>query len=110
MAVRDANLESALEHYLESEPGLSFLPSVNAARVMIGTAADCPPSVCAQWTRSGWRVVILAAVPRDDEEAHYRAAGAFADPLGMSLSGGALKRAVQLASTTTGGGEGTLTD
>lgn len=94
VVTRSAALEAAIkrnlanvEHiHFDGEPG-------DSAHVIVATAPDCPPAECAQWTRSGWKVVILTPVPRDAEGASYRAAGVHAY-IGMELVGLGLRETI----------------
>ncbi|MCC7366743.1 MAG: hypothetical protein IT303_20465 [Dehalococcoidia bacterium] len=49
-----------------------------ATDVVVSTTSDCPEGRVAEFTKDGVSVVVLAAIPRNDECRRYRSAGASA--------------------------------
>lgn len=64
--------------------------------VVVAPAGDCPSDRCAALTAAGCRVIILAPIPRADDQARYAAAGAFAY-LPMSIDARSLRSTVRAA-------------
>jgi hypothetical protein len=73
----------------DSEPSRSY----GEFDIILGTNGDISPANCRRMVALGWRVLILASVPRIEEEARYMAAGA-ADYIPMVLDGRSLEARV----------------
>jgi DNA-binding NarL/FixJ family response regulator len=78
----DGALRRALVARLERAPGLREFASgdldfaaVQPGDVVISTPADCPPERAHEVARAGAAVIILAAIPRPEEQRRYERAG-----------------------------------
>ncbi|WP_322819631.1 hypothetical protein [Tepidiforma sp.] len=78
----DGALRRALVARLERAPGLREFTSgevdyasVQPGDVVISTPADCPPERAHELARTGAAVIILAAIPRPEEQRRYERAG-----------------------------------
>lgn len=77
---RDERIRSGLESRLV-KAGFSLEdgdPQGPVARLVIAPVNDCPVDLCASLSARNWKVIILAAIPRDDERLEYIRAGAYA--------------------------------
>lgn len=78
---RDRTLRQALEEaitwFAPVRPVEEFPPrSRTGASIVVVPAGDCPLDVCRELSGSHWRVVVLAAIPREPERTAYLQAGA----------------------------------
>jgi hypothetical protein len=78
IVVSDPGLRRALLALVSGWQGFHAIDGLLAdvRGVVISTPRDCAPERCAQLTRAGNRVAILAPVWREHELANYEAAGA----------------------------------
>lgn len=80
----DPSLRRALTARLERSPGLvlsgddGVASPFQTADIVVTPASDCEPEHCARLARSGVKVIVLAAIPREREKEQYLAAGAAA--------------------------------
>lgn len=78
----DGLLRRALVAHLRQDPCFALAAldghdsEVHASEVVISTTSECPADRCQQLTDEGVSVVVLAAIPKPDERARYRSAGA----------------------------------
>ncbi len=96
----DADLKHALVSRIGSSaegdgvvPGLGGDDHLLAGELVIAPSSDCPPARCEELAHAAAKVIILAAVPRDDEEHRYAVAGASAY-IPMTLDGDILMKTV----------------
>lgn len=99
VVIRDPGLRRALtlrlcaQFRLNAEGGM---PAPERPQVILTTNSDLRPEGCRDAVGEGHAVVVLAALPRREEEANYLDAGATAY-LAMGLDSAALQRALESA-------------
>lgn len=77
----DSALREALRVALTGFTSVRVLPDLGSCRldepaVLVAPSSDCPPEACRRLTSERWRVVILAALPRETDRLAYLGAGA----------------------------------
>ena len=87
-AIHIFTTDSALRHALAARIGTSSTALISpccededtvvAGDLVISPSGDCPPARCEELSHAAAKVIILAALPRQDEEVRYAAAGASA--------------------------------
>ncbi len=103
-AIHILTTDSALKHALASRIGSSssaggIAPCVGdedrvlAGDLVIAPSSDCPPARCEELAHAAAKVIILAALPRADDELRYTIAGASAY-IPMTLDGDLLMQTV----------------
>lgn len=103
-AIHILTTDPALKHALVSrigsstkadgvEPGFDGDDHVLAGDLVIAPSSDCPPARCEELAHAAAKVIILAALPRADEERRYAVAGASAY-IPMTLDGDILMKTV----------------
>ncbi len=102
-AIHILTTDSALKHALASRIGSSWSAGVTprlgdedhvlAGDLVIAPSSDCPPARCEELAHAAAKVIILAALPRADDELRYTIAGASAY-IPMTLDGDLLMQTV----------------
>ncbi len=87
-----ARLERAPELHHHTSGDLDF-SSIRPGDVVVTTPADCPPERAHELVRAGAAVIILAAIPRQEERSRYERAGVAAY-IPMLIDGVDLLRAI----------------
>lgn len=78
----DGLLRRALVAHLRQEPHFALAVDggqdevVRPSEVVISTTTECPTARCQELTDEGVSVIVLAAIPKPEERARYRSAGA----------------------------------
>ncbi|HEY5476325.1 MAG TPA: hypothetical protein VIK11_06365 [Tepidiformaceae bacterium] len=103
-AIHILTTDAALKHALVSRigssssgagvtPGPAGEEQYLAGDLVIAPSGDCPPARCEELAHASAKVIILAALPRSDEELRYTIAGASAY-IPMTLDGDLLMKTV----------------
>jgi L-aminopeptidase/D-esterase-like protein len=102
-AIHILTTDAALKHALVSRigsstrdggnPGFGGEDHVLAGDLVIAPSSDCTPARCEELAHAAAKVIILAALPRADEEQRYSVAGASAY-IPMTLDGDLLMKTV----------------
>lgn len=102
--LRDA-LTEALGEFAVVASSSSVLPSgePNPGEIVVAPVSDCTLETCGRLSDLGWRVVVLAPVPREPERVMYLASGA-TDYVPMTVQSDELLGAIVSAA-----GDGLLT-
>lgn len=73
-------LTGLIGEFAEVTPTADSVPTPRSgpacSHVVVAPVSDCTPEACGKLADDGWRVVLLAPVPREAERRRYMASGA----------------------------------